>query len=435
MSHSPPIVLTFAASDPAGGAGLQADLLTLAGMGCHPLSVVTALTMQDTRGGEGILAVEADWVAGQARHLLEDMRVAAFKLGVFGSLENIRTVADVISDYPKVPVILDPVLASGRGDRRRRRRDRARRMREAAARARLRVRPGDRDPRGERGSRQYPVCRRCRGARRSLAASSGQLSRLGLHARFGDRCGARQRTRSRGSGARRAGIHLAGARRRFPSRHGPAPSRPLFLGARGRRREVKLRGLYAITPEAAESAALLAMLQDALEGGAALLQYRRRKPDVLEAKEVVHLARRHGVPVIVNDDVELALEVSADGAHLGREDGDLRAARARLAGRILGASSYDRLQLARAAVASGADYVAFGSVFASPTKPGAVQAAHSLFTRARHLGVPLAAIGGITLENAPRLISAGADLLAVISDLFEAPDVTLRARQYGKLFT
>src|SRR5712692_4426334 len=110
MSHSPPIVLTFAASDPTGGAGLQADLLTLASMGCHPLSVVTALTMQDTR------AVEADWVAGQARRLLEDMRVAAFKLGVFGSLENIHTIADVISDYPEVPVILDPVLASGRGD-------------------------------------------------------------------------------------------------------------------------------------------------------------------------------------------------------------------------------------------------------------------------------------------------------------------------------
>src|ERR1700704_2353372 len=93
MPSLPPIVLTFAASDPTGGAGLQADLLTLASMGCHPLSVVTALTMQDTRGVEGILAVEADWVAGQAKHLLEDMRVAAFKLGVLGSLENIHTIA------------------------------------------------------------------------------------------------------------------------------------------------------------------------------------------------------------------------------------------------------------------------------------------------------------------------------------------------------
>ena len=116
MPSPPPIVLTFAASDPTGGAGLQADLLTLASMGCHPLSVVTALTVQDTRGVEGMLAIEAEWVADQARRLLEDMPVAAFKLGVLGSAENVTAVAEILSDYPDVPVILDPVLASGRGD-------------------------------------------------------------------------------------------------------------------------------------------------------------------------------------------------------------------------------------------------------------------------------------------------------------------------------
>jgi hydroxymethylpyrimidine/phosphomethylpyrimidine kinase len=116
MPSQPPIVLTFAASDPTGGAGLQADLLTLASMGCHPLSVVTALTVQDTRGVEGLLAIDADWVSDQARRLLEDMPVAAFKLGVLGSAENVTAVAEIVSDYPDVPVILDPVLASGRGD-------------------------------------------------------------------------------------------------------------------------------------------------------------------------------------------------------------------------------------------------------------------------------------------------------------------------------
>jgi hydroxymethylpyrimidine/phosphomethylpyrimidine kinase len=116
MPSPPPIVLTFAASDPTGGAGLQADLLTLASMGCHPISVVTALTVQDTRGVEGMLAIEAEWVADQARRLLEDMPVAAFKLGVLGSAENVTVVAEIVSDYPDVPVILDPVLASGRGD-------------------------------------------------------------------------------------------------------------------------------------------------------------------------------------------------------------------------------------------------------------------------------------------------------------------------------
>ncbi len=116
MPSLPPIVLTFAASDPTGGAGLQADLLTLASMGCHPLSVLTALTVQDTRGVEGMLAIDAEWVADQARRLLEDMPVAAFKIGVLGSVENVTAVAEIVSDYPDVPVILDPVLASGRGD-------------------------------------------------------------------------------------------------------------------------------------------------------------------------------------------------------------------------------------------------------------------------------------------------------------------------------
>jgi hydroxymethylpyrimidine/phosphomethylpyrimidine kinase len=113
---SPPIVLAFAASDPSGGAGIQADLLTLASMGCHPLSVITALTVQDTLGVEGILPVDADWVADQARALLEDMQVDAFKIGVLGSVENIAAIAEIIADYPDVPLILDPVLASGRGD-------------------------------------------------------------------------------------------------------------------------------------------------------------------------------------------------------------------------------------------------------------------------------------------------------------------------------
>ena len=112
----PPIVLTFAASDPSGGAGIQADILTFASMGCHPLSVLTAITVQDTLGVEGVLALDAEWVADQARCLLEDMPVDAFKIGVLGSVENITAIAEILSDYPDVPVILDPVQASGRGD-------------------------------------------------------------------------------------------------------------------------------------------------------------------------------------------------------------------------------------------------------------------------------------------------------------------------------
>ncbi len=112
----PPIVLTFAASDGSGGAGLQADILTLASMGCHPLSVVTAITVQDTLGVEGVQALDAEWVADQARCLLEDIPVDAFKLGVLGSVEIIAAIAEIVSDYPDVPLVFDPVLASGRGD-------------------------------------------------------------------------------------------------------------------------------------------------------------------------------------------------------------------------------------------------------------------------------------------------------------------------------
>jgi len=116
MSENPPIVLIFAAADPSGGAGLQADLLTLSSMGCYALSVVTAITVQDTVGVEEIHALDADLVAAQARAVLEDMPVAAFKVGMLGSVENIAAIAEIVADYPDVPLILDPVLASGRGD-------------------------------------------------------------------------------------------------------------------------------------------------------------------------------------------------------------------------------------------------------------------------------------------------------------------------------
>ena len=116
MSDIPPIVLTFGATDPSGGAGLQADILTIASMGCHPLSVVTAITVQDTGGVDDILPIDAEWVSDQARAVLEDMPVAAFKIGLLGSVENIAAIAEVISDYPDIPLVFDPVLASGRGD-------------------------------------------------------------------------------------------------------------------------------------------------------------------------------------------------------------------------------------------------------------------------------------------------------------------------------
>ena len=116
MTETPPIVLTFAATDPSSGAGLQADILALASIGCHPLSVVTGVTVQDTVGVESVMALDADWVNDQARTILEDVQIAAFKLGLLGSVENIAVIAEIVADYPDVPLIIDPILTSGRGD-------------------------------------------------------------------------------------------------------------------------------------------------------------------------------------------------------------------------------------------------------------------------------------------------------------------------------
>lgn len=198
-----------------------------------------------------------------------------------------------------------------------------------------------------------------------------------------------------------------------------------------------LRGLYAITPDGTDSERLLRLVERALAGGTRLLQYRNKSAApaqrLTEARALVALANRHGARLIVNDDLALALEVKAHGLHLGREDGELAAARAAFPG-LLGASCYDSLDLARRAAAAGADYIAFGSVFPSPTKPGAVRAPLSLFDAARPLGLPMVAIGGITLANAPQLVAAGADGLAVISALFDAPDVAAAARAFNQLY-
>lgn len=116
MTPTPPTVLTFAATDPSGGAGLQADILALASIGCHPLSVVTGITVQDTVGVESVMALDSDWINEQARTILEDIQVSAFKLGLLGSVENVAVIAEIMADYPDVPLLIDPILTSGRGD-------------------------------------------------------------------------------------------------------------------------------------------------------------------------------------------------------------------------------------------------------------------------------------------------------------------------------
>ena len=200
-------------------------------------------------------------------------------------------------------------------------------------------------------------------------------------------------------------------------------------------------GLYAVTPDVSDTPELLAAAEAALSGGVRLLQYRNKAASaalrLLQGRALLALCRDYQVPLIINDHLDLALALDADGLHLGAEDGSLTAARARLGPeKILGASCYDRLELAHEAERLGVDYVAFGSFFPSSVKPGAVCAPLALLGSAkRRLSTPVIAIGGITLDNAPQLIAAGADGVAVISALFGADDVNLAARRFSALFS
>ena len=199
-------------------------------------------------------------------------------------------------------------------------------------------------------------------------------------------------------------------------------------------------GLYAVTPDVADTAGLLTAAEAALAGGARLLQYRNKSAGsalrLVQARALLALCRNYRVPLIINDHLDLALAAEAAGLHLGAEDGSLAAAREQLGpARILGASCYDRLELALEAERLGADYVAFGSFFPSSVKPGAARAPLALLREAkRRLSVPVVAIGGITPENAPQLIAAGADGVAVVSALFGADDVRRAARSFSALF-
>ncbi len=200
------------------------------------------------------------------------------------------------------------------------------------------------------------------------------------------------------------------------------------------------RGPYAITDSRLGERLLDAVAQ-AIAGGAVVVQYRDKGGDTArrqhEATQLLALCRHRGVPLIINDDLALAVAVGADGIHLGREDVDLAAARRQLGpDAIIGISCYDSLARAQAAAIAGADYVAFGSFFPSSTKPQAVRAPITLLREARQqLTVPLVAIGGITPENGAALVAAGADLLAVVSGIFAAPDITAAARHYAMLYS
>ena len=202
----------------------------------------------------------------------------------------------------------------------------------------------------------------------------------------------------------------------------------------------KIQGLYAITPDTADTKLLMAKVEAVLQGGINILQYRNKLAgytlQTQQARALLPLCRQYHVPLIINDSVKLCLALDADGVHLGADDGNLAEVRAALgADKILGASCYNRFDLALHAQQAGADYVAFGACFASSTKPNAPVADLALFTQARaQLRISSVAIGGITTENANQVIQAGANAIAVINALFAAEDIKDKAQQFAQLF-
>jgi thiamine-phosphate pyrophosphorylase len=199
-------------------------------------------------------------------------------------------------------------------------------------------------------------------------------------------------------------------------------------------------GLYAVTPDTTDGVWLRARVEQALAGGARVVQYRSKSPDrvlkLQQARELAALCRPRAVLFIVNDDVEIARECDADGVHLGREDASIAQTRARL-GRaaLIGASCYGDLARAQQCVEAGADYLAFGSIFASAVKPGAARTSLAVLSEARsRWPLPLVAIGGLTPANAAPVLAAGADALAVISALFHVPDTCAAAQAFARLF-
>lgn len=202
-----------------------------------------------------------------------------------------------------------------------------------------------------------------------------------------------------------------------------------------------LRGLYVITDEKLIPQNNFAeTVEQALRGGARIVQYRDKSTDntkrLSQAAALKTLCEKYQAILIINDDVELALQIDADGVHIGKHDASLAATREQLGRqKIIGVSCYNRFELAQEAEKQGADYIAFGSFFSSATKPEATRAEITLLARARqHLNIPVCAIGGITLNNASTLITEGADMLAVISDVFGQDDIESRCKIFSTLF-
>lgn len=472
MSVTAPIVLCLSGHDPGGGAGIHADIEAIAAQNAHALTLITAHTVQDSRNVRRVEAVPVALLREQFELLRADSRIAAIKIGLIGDAAQIPLLVELIRQL-QVPAICDPILRAGGGselsnaalrealltqllpvlslltpnaaEARRLAPEAcdtlgAARALQARGAAQLLVTGGDEpggdsvenlwlDAQGQALRFHTPrLPQRFHGAGCTLAAAIA--GRIAVGDGWFDAISQAQRYTHRALATARA----TGRGRLVPRRIAADASTP---------RDARLRGLYAITPEAlvrGETDALLAAVGAAIRGGARLIQYRDKWHAVDERLRRARALAAHchalGAWLLINDDVELALDCDADGVHLGRSDGSLAEARARLgANAIIGATCHNSLDAAREAAQAGASYLAFGRFFSSKTKPDAPPAELATLAQARRaFGLPVCAIGGITPALAPQVIDAGADLVAAIDGVFGAADIEGAARAYGTAF-
>lgn len=484
--HSP-VVLCFSGHDPSGGAGIQADIESIAAQGAHAVTVITALTVQDTQNVQSFTPTNTEVFIKQANTILADMPVAAIKIGMTGSVEIINAISEILQQHPNLPVILDPVLAAGgglslAGD-------------ETSKQALIDTLKQQIIPCCSLVTPNIPEALALTGTD-DIDAAAAMLLQLGTTAVMvtgghGDEDDIEHRLYTaekdltfrnprlsgefHGSGctlasaiaaqlalghtikdAARKGLDFTyrslqaaqplGKGQLIPQRshnnHQAGSAVRLISADAG---DERLQGLYAITDEQLIGLYFAPAVEQALKGGVRIIQYRNKSTNQRrrqqQAETLRQLCDQYHALLIINDDIELAKAVNADGVHIGRDDTALSQAREKLgADKIIGVSCYNNIELARQAEQLGADYVAFGAFFSSTIKPEASEADLMLLEQARdELSIPVCCIGGITADNAAPLLEAGSHMLAVITDIFghtpEEEGIQQAAERLSQLFT
>lgn len=457
MTAMRPVTLCFSGLDPSGGAGLQADIEAIAAMGGHAAVVCTALTVQDSHRVYDFTLVDTAMLIAQAEAVLADFTVASVKIGMLGSRAVVEAIFALLAKHPHIPVVLDPVLSSNAGGNLAH--DDLRGALLAALPRTAVITPNTLELRrlaGHDDDAQAIAALTHAGARAIWVTGGHEPGDQLLNRLYVDGTLALATRQTRldgefhGSGCTLAATLAAKLARgvalidavpgveRFVRDALTHADRPRVTGQfipnrlasqrsnRGRPMP-RVQGIYAIT-DARLGDALLAQTRQALIGGVRIVQYRDKSRDTAkrwqEATALRALCTAFGALLIINDDAALALAVGADGVHLGQSDGAVAHARALLGqAAVIGVTCHNDLALARQAAAAGADYLAFGAMFASSTKPQASLCSLDVLRAARaEFSHPLVAIGGISADTIAPIRDAGADAIALISELWRGDD-------------